>query len=698
MSRRRLPGAAAYLPALVLGAIGFVSGIAESSPISIALGTALALLALGALCASQPARLLVAGSLVAVLLALIAYHAYGLLSAGGSECGCLKAVGNPHRAAVLMVLSVALLSSGLRLSREVSDPPVRGVAGFLGLLVLLAVASGLLIAWSQGPSTLDGQSGPLVPQPGNRFDSDRPVLTGLEAHARPSGHLPVDQVPERPGLDWVIELIPPASSRPDTVAALLRTLAGGWERTTRSFVGVDSSDRLELALSREEWPTRPAEIGVEASGFAIQILPIEWQPDPSVRGRVRLAGGEELVGTVVDGVGAPVSGVELVLSDTFKFPGLWDETRRVSAAADGRELARVRSDEQGRFRMAGWAGDRAYVASADPAWRVLRRSDDPYAPIAGTGVHREMRVAVGRVALALLRVSGPHPEQAAWVEPVWFGSVDRRMPGAVEQSHGFLFGDLEIPLDSGVHACQRAVVLDASVRFEGRPAGTVVIRAPGCVDQSVSLVWSTPHQPIAAVCELQPRVAGPPTRVTLKLTTSIDGFTSAAVARVRLTDPESEQSYIMSFLLAGDGTRLESAVALPRGRYRVQSPLFSGDVVVENGGAEVSVEPVAFHTIFVDLGDAARKFASVTFTTARFSTDPLKTVDGDGYFGLNFALAERTQTWGRYAFPLVEDDVRIWATGPGWKAATGLVSIRSAGASSLRIGEDGSISTLSSGR
>lgn len=690
----QLPRVAAHLPAFALGVVGFVSGIVEPSATSVALGLLLAGLALGAAYFPSPLRGISAAGLVASLLALATFHAHGLLMTEEPACGCLRAVGNPHRAIVLMALSVGLLSSGLPLGKEVAEPPMRGRAGHLVVLLALSVAVGLLVSLSLNstPRVVPSQN-PLL-RPAERLDESRPVLTG-------SGSLRPKSPPEKhgdPSAGWSVDLIPPPSARADAIAVILRSPGGAWESAEQVPVKKNELGQLEVTLPLEKWPTRPIDLGVEAEGQPVQVIQIDWEADPSTRGSVRWGEGPGITGLVVDGVGAPVAGIELVFAEEFRFPGLWNAGRRVAAAAEGRMLAVARSDAQGRFRVHRWPSDRVYAASIDPAWRVLREATDPGAVITGDATQREIRVAVGRVALALLRVAGPPPKRAPWAEPIRIFTTDRRWPGAVEQSRGILFGDLEIPLDPGVHICLRAVVLDGSVDFEGQPAATVVVRAPGCVDQAISAVWSTPHKPSVALCDLQPRVEGPPERLTVGLTAKIEGFTDAAMARADVSDLSGEESYVMSFSLAGGGTRIESTVALPRGRYRIRSPLLTEDVMIDNGGQQTLAKPAPLHVIDVDSSDGARALGSVTFTTSRYSPEPVRTVTGDGYFGLNFALSERAANRARYAFPLIQDDVRVFASGPGWTSATGTVSLRSEGVTALHVGEGESLVVLPSGR
>lgn len=560
-----------------------------------------------------------------------------------------------------------------------------GRAAFLLIVLALAVTAGIWLA-TRGEPSLELAPAPHrdgTPSDGIVASHPAPTLSGTHALAERPAASEADL--ESPGAGWIVELVPPPLSPPESVAVVFRVEGASWEAAEPMQIAMEGRPQVELALPLDEWPTRPVELGLEAPGHPILILPIEWEPLPSARGSVRWEDGQGFTGWVTDGLGAPVAGVKLVFAEAFKFPGLWSAPRRVSAVADGRTLAVARSDAHGRFRVSRWPGELVCVASADPAWRVLREAGDQISRLASDGAPREVRVAVGRVALALLHVVGPPPEQSAWIEPVRLAPVDRIWPGPFEQPRGFLFGELEIPLGSGVHVCSRAVLLDGSLAFVGRPAGDVAVRAPGCLEQIVSLVWSTPHEPSVARCTLQPALAGSATRLAVELTEAIVGFSDEAIARASVGDLDSGEAYVMSFALAGGGRRLQSLVALPRGRYRIQCPLLSENVVVENGGERVSVKPAALHVVDIS-SNAGAKISSVTFATARFSAEPLQSITGDGCFGLSFALSERAVGRARFAFPLLEDDVHVRAAGPGSGPTTATVSLRSAGVTVLRVG------------
>lgn len=662
------------VPSIVLGLVGLVVGFMDGSGISVGLGATL--LVSGVLAASPKTipkvQLAASLGLVCVLTGLVAYHGYSILAQEESQCGCLRALGDPNRSTILLLLAPCMLLSGWAMTLRVHRADLS-----IGLLLLCAIALGVFVAWKEAESRVQAPAPVQEQEPEHHQPA---VLIGLD----PSGSASVDtQQPEAKedeesaSAAWRIVFRPPPG-----VSEIRATFDPEDSSEEADGIQVRQAESGELFLDGTGEPS-PQSVYVEADGALARVLPIAWQVASRQprEGTVTWPEDEDeasLYGLVVDGLGKPVPGVPLVFRQEMSFSGLGKETRRRSLVLDGEYLAHVCSDSEGRFEVSDWPLPAVSVSTLSSAWDVLR--DEPIAAARKAAERRlrigqfpvgsELRIPVGRVAVSLLRLELPNGELVSPNELVRTGPVRLTPPATGALSPRGFVGEAHLPITDGARLVTKMIVPDSSIDFAGTPAGDITVRAAGFKTTTASLLWSTAAEPTASVCVLESVRDG--ARLPLKLspgTPLMEWGGTRAFIPIQVSDRQTGDSFQGTLYISSGGAVLSSAFTLPPGQYLLKSPLFVQQETVRLEGEPTpakSVEIRPHHVIEVQSPDGGRELTTITFTADRIRGGPTASPT-DGFFGVEWLLLSRKSHQALYALPVSGEVVHVLVRGPGIK-------------------------------
>lgn len=487
--------ASSYLAAVLLcaafGVLGIWSGLGADAAGAWWVGAGLLLAAILAL----PGRDRPIGRAPWVLLsglaALIAYHAVQLAQYPSTSCGCLHKLGDPSRTLMLAVLSALLMA--LAWSGALRSTDRQGWMGRWGPLVgvALGIAAGVLHELPQ-TSRIDADAIPRAPLEGVA----ELELVGI------GGSTPGQDSPAPPAQAseaWVVHVS--AAARVEVEAAdVVGDAEGGgvsigpWSEELRSFSVHGAGDL-------------PRMLAIEPRAQPMVVVSVEWNERTRVGlADLRTSPGREVHVHVIDGLGQPVEGVPVVVSETadMRSSGVLRERAR-EVAAGLRQTAIGTSDRDGQVVVRGWRAGTAYAAPTGATWSLLRLEYSeldgiviPPAPAPGDAplritlrVGRSLRVGVMVEALGVA-VEGPPPVSVVLQE------VRPPLPRTARSIKSIT--DPASKHHSGLYVLDEVVVLDSRSEMpEGLAAGVAVVVSPGFRREQVPVHWSQHEGPFPRV-------------------------------------------------------------------------------------------------------------------------------------------------------------------------------------------------------
>lgn len=625
-----------------------------------------------------------------VLLGLVGFHLGSMLEAGAdAPCSCLRALGNPGRPLVLGLVSLALAC--VQVHPVMGNRPGRRSPWPVGLC-LGALLVGSLVQ-REGSTSNAGPS--ARHEGGSPVSSGAPLLEGVSAAPRGS------PVPPREPARTEATVLVDVRCPPEVGVPRLRWLGRAAHEWHPAAAREAEAGSVQFSATASD---PPRFVLVEPLGYPSAVCPIVWRAGSALRGEAEYPappGGALVRGTLRDGMGRGVAGVELLMASSDDLSAL-DTASGIAAALVGGQLAlgRALTGEAGAFEVRGWPATGVFVAPASADWALLPRRGDRGVTTdvellqeGATSLDalegRALVVEVGlRVCIALdVTVIGDtsHPPVGALPLGCALGREDLTEPPVPWSPVPMDFGALRWTVGgAGVLVAER-LLHDARARaLLPLAGGFVSVTALDMPHVRAPVFWRTP-----GAAERDRIALGPPLRprgaVRLVLTPPIDAECDGALVRLDVsTAPAGGRTFSAALRVCDGGRCLESLRPWPAGRFELRSGLFGEPVslVVGPEPAQVSVPRAAVGLLRLEVRAPEGSAMGPRYGTAlsRPGHAPqtmalaIDTVQGVRSIGARFAERQRLYLIDLGGSPLLPLAVSVG--GPGLVTQTAEVDVR----------------------